>query len=440
MSGRPPLPPGFRLVLHPRARVLGGRVVVGGEPRRALRLTDRGAASLDRLRRGEPVRDVVDGTLARRLVDAGLASARPAPEAGVSVTVVIPVHDGSDEVDGCLRGLGDRESVVVVDDASRDMVSVGRVARAHGARVVRRDTNGGPAAARDSGAAATTSDVVAFVDSDARIGPAGLRALLAHFADPCVGAVAPRVVPAADARGVLARFAAARSPLDMRDEPGEVRRGRLSYVPSTVLLVRRKALDEVGGWEEALRYGEDVDLVWRLTDAGWSVRYDPAVRAEHHEPRTWQGWLRRRHRYGTSAGALSIRHPDRLRGPSLRGFVAPLSVLRAAPRLRDAEVPARDVLMPAAAAPARTALGLLQWGTPLWWPVLVAAATRRRTRSVAVIALLAPAVVEWRQRRPALDPARYVAAALADEVAYGSGVWRGCARARTWRPLLPRLR
>ena len=41
--------------------------------------------------------------------------------------------------------------------------------------------------------------------------------------------------------------------------------------------------------------------------------------------------------------------------------------------------------------------------------------------------------------RNALDPVRFAALHVADDVAYGSGVWLGCLRARTLAPLLPRI-
>jgi hypothetical protein len=53
---------------------------------------------------------------------------------------------------------------------------------------------------------------------------------------------------------------------------------------------------------------------------------------------------------------------------------------------------------------------------------------------------LVPPLVEWRQRRPALDPFRWSLAAIADDCAYGLGVWAGALRARTLGPLLPSLR
>ena len=58
--------------------------------------------------------------------------------------------------------------------------------------------------------------------------------------------------------------------------------------------MRRAALEQLGGFAEDLRFGEDVDLVWRLVEAGHRVRYDPRsvhyeVREMETEGRTWQG-------------------------------------------------------------------------------------------------------------------------------------------------------
>ena len=51
--------------------------------------------------------------------------------------------------------------------------------------------------------------------------------------------------------------------------------------------------------------------------------------------------------------------------------------------------------------------------------------------------ILAPPLLDWADRRPPLDPARYVAARLLDDAAYSLGVWQGCLARRTVRPLLP---
>ncbi|MBF6096422.1 glycosyltransferase family 2 protein, partial [Nocardia cyriacigeorgica] len=72
------------------------------------------------------------------------------------------------------------------------------------------------------------------------------------------------------------------------------------------------ALAELGGFDERLRFGEDVDVVWRLTDAGHLVRYHPAAVVTHRPRATLGSWLRQRYDYGTSAAPLARRHPGRL--------------------------------------------------------------------------------------------------------------------------------
>ena len=54
-------------------------------------------------------------------------------------------------------------------------------------------------------------------------------------------------------------------------------------------------------------------------------------------------------------------------------------------------------------------------------------------------ALLGPAFDAWRNRERTLDPVRFTAGCVADDIAYGAGVWAGCARSRTLAPLLPKV-
>jgi hypothetical protein len=64
----------------------------------------------------------------------------------------------------------------------------------------------------------------------------------------------------------------------------------------------------------------------------------------------------------------------------------------------------------------------------------------RRGRLAALTLLVAPPLEEWLRRGPALDPVRWTCASIADDVAYGAGVWRGCVEHRTVGPLRPRIR
>ena len=85
--------------------------------------------------------------------------------------------------------------MVVVDDDSDDGAAVARVCGRPNVRLVRRDVNGGPGAARNEALGLVDSELVAFVDSDCRVTEGWLEGLLWWFDDPLVAAVAPRIRP-----------------------------------------------------------------------------------------------------------------------------------------------------------------------------------------------------------------------------------------------------
>jgi mycofactocin system glycosyltransferase len=470
------VPAGFRLRPDPGARTLaGGTVITGGYPIRVLRLSPAGARHVAGWWDGTPVPGSAKArALARRLLDTGIA--HPLLDRGPGerpeVTVVIPVRDRHAELARCLAGLAPlipgTPRVIVVDDGSGDPAGISSVAAAAGASVVRRPVNGGPAAARNTGLAAARTPLVAFLDSDCVPGAGWLDALLPHFADPAVGAVAPRIVPHEAGSTWLARYEGASSTLDMGWRPSIVRPGsRVPYVPGAALVVRREAAGT--GFAEDMQVGEDVDFVWRLAAAGWRLRYEPAAIMAHQHRVRLREWFSRRKDYGTSAATLELRHPGTVRPlyasawtaaawlaaafghPEASAVVTATGTALLARRL--ARVTGEAWPIPAGSAAWRLAVAQAGGGTlaaarPLgsaisrtWWPVAVPAAIAvRRLRLPLAALVLAPPLLDWLDRRPPLDPARYVAARLLDDAGYSVGVWQGCVERGTVRPLLPVLR
>lgn len=433
-----------------------GRVLVGGHPRRVLRLSGSGAAAVDALEAGEATTAAVRA-LGRQLIDAGLAHPEPTrPAIRSGVTVVIPVRDRADELDRCLSALDPRVTVLVVDDGSADPGALIAVCARHGVSLLRRRRSGGPAAARNAALEWIDSELVAFLDSDC-VAPAGwVDGLTGYFEDPQVAAVAPRVRSLVG-RGFVGRYAAARSPLDMGEQPCAVTPGNVvSYVPTAALVVRREALGE--GFDSALRYGEDVDLVWRLCDEGWRVRYAPEVEVDHEDPADWRTLLRRRVAYGGSAGPLAERHGDRLAPLVLQPAPTAIAVLLLARRpvaaaalavarsgwmayrLRSSGVPLRWASVWTAQSVARTLDGFARTATIFAAPLFLAGMLRpsRLRAPLVLLAVGSGGASWWREGRPyGLDPLRWLAATWIDDAAYGAGVWSGAIRARAPQAVLP---
>ena len=466
-------------------------MLVGGSPVRVLRLTLAGSRQVRSWFSGVPLPPGAGArTLARKLLDAGIAhpdfsgpglAGADLEFPGVAdVTVVIPVRGRHAELDRCLAGLHDLPRVIVVDDASEDPVAIKQIAEGHGATVIRRPVNGGPGAARNTGLRAADTEIVAFLDSDCVPRPGWLKNLLPHFADPAVGAVAPRIVPHGNGTGWLARYEGASSTLDMGARPSVVRPGaRVSYVPGAALAVRKAAAGD--GFRDGMYVGEDVDFVWRMAAAGWRVRYEPRAAMGHDHRVTFRAWFSRRTDYGTSAAALEELHPGSVRplyaswwtvgawaaalagrpltAAALTGAATALLSRRLAmvtgerwplPALRENSNVHLVAKLPLDSAAWELALRLAGGGTvaagrPLgsalsrtWWPVAIPAAlVVRRLRLPVAALILAPPLLDWADRKPPLDPARYIAARLLDDAAYSLGVWQGCLARRTVRPLLP---
>jgi len=512
-------PAGLRVTADPGLRLLAeGRTLVGGVGLRVVKLSEPGAAVVGAWLAGRPVGDS-DGErrLARRLLDAGMLHPVVAPGDGDDITVVVPVRSDSvgegperraSSCDNPIRGLlcrrhlarGDSAGgnparstvhstpqsdntagnpteadsptealerllrrlrglrVVVVDDGSGDEAGVRAAAERSGAELIRRPDSAGPSQARNDGLAVVQTPLVAFVDIDTECSTADLARLSGHFADPEVVAAAPRMTSKPHS-SLLARYETCFSPLDLGDRPAAVGPGRaVAYVPSAVLVARTKTLRDLGGFDPQLRYGEDVDLIWRLTAAGHAARYDPEVAVDHQPRPSWAAWLRQRHDYGSAAAPLGCRHGRSVAPARCSVSSAAVWALIALGRPRAAAALAARSLrlltdslegIPNARSEALklAVRGHLGAGRSLaaatgrvWWPLAVGAAVAiRRLRMPVASALLAGPVLEYAGGRRPADPLRTVALRVLDQAAYGAGVWRGAIRERSIKALLPDL-
>ncbi len=356
------LPPGTVVALDAATRGRG-RVLVGGSPLRVLRLSPAGAAAVGRLAAGEAVPDDPRvQRLAGRLMSSGLAHPllAPRPARHMEVTVVIPVRD---DANGLVTTLRAQERacpglpVVVVDDGSLDGGAVRAACRpVRGVEVVRAPVPGGPASARNRGWRRAHTPVVAFLDAGCAPSPGWLELLLALLDVPGVAAAAPRIVSERGrAPRPLAAYEAVRSRLDMGERAGPVRPGSwVPFVPTAALAVRREALADVDGFDEALATGEDVDLVWRLHAGGWHVHYCPQVTVGHPCRPGWRPWLAQRVAYGRSAPALAARHGSAVAPAGVSVWSAGVWALAASGRYRAAAL-AGAATAAAAASPGRGA-------------------------------------------------------------------------------------
>ena len=232
-----------------------------------------------------------------------------------SVSVIVPVKDQPVDIVECLASLknldypADKLEILVIDDHSEREVA-GFIAD-DSVRIVRRDTNRGPAFCRNFGAAETRGDILAFLDADCLAGVEWLNELLPFFTVASVGAVGG-FIEGHYRQSYLDRYERAASSLNMgRHLIFEGKSENSFYVPTANLLVTRRAFDACGGFDPGLRIGEDVDFCWRLRDNGYSLLYAPTGTVRHKHRNILAKMLGRRARYGTSEAPLYRAHPTK---------------------------------------------------------------------------------------------------------------------------------
>ncbi|MDA8207731.1 MAG: glycosyltransferase [Actinomycetota bacterium] len=410
---------------------------------------------------------MAESRLMARLARRGmLRLAAPSGARAPSVSAVVPALDASGVAE-CLASLvriPEVSEIVLTSDGSHEAGRLAELAAAHGARFLALERNRGPGAARNAGAALAGGEVLLFLDSDATALP-GLAELLRLFVSAKLSVAAPRVVSRSQdggslLAGVIAGYETLRSPLDMGPSPGEA--GDLPrYLPAACLAVRAADFREVGGFDESLRYGEDVDLLWRLRNRGAIAYYSGDEGAAHMARPTLSAFLGQRFSYGTSAAPLVRRHPGVLTHLSMDEVTPALAILpwagvglrlaslaEARLRLRSSArrvgLGSRDHHGASKAVVAELAGELSMLTRTLGLPALGLAvvSTRLRRKVVTLLGLLAALRALQAAQQGAAAPLSLASGALsvADDLAYSAGLARGCLAERSLAAYSPQLR
>lgn len=221
------------------------------------------------------------------------------------VTVIVPHWNGWSILEPCLTSLQKSSymplSVVVVDNASTDD-SVQQVNENFpDVRIIQNSENLGFAGGCNVGIRETDSDFYLILNNDTTHEPDWINHLVERMlVDDKVAAVQPKIMSAQDPEhfdyaggvgglmDVLAYpFALGRIFTTMEKDDGAYDAPEdIFWASGTALLLRSSALDEVGLFDETFfAHMEEIDLCWRLQNAGWRILNAPAARIYHHS-----GW------------------------------------------------------------------------------------------------------------------------------------------------------
>jgi GT2 family glycosyltransferase len=225
------------------------------------------------------------------------------------VSVVVCSHNGARTLERCLEHVARLDypdfEAIVIDDGSTDATP--EIAAGHTCRLLS-TPNRGLGSARNTGMREATGDIVAYLDDDAYPDPHWLRYLVATMDDgDFAGAGGPNLPPSED--GAVARCVA--------EAPGGPIHVLLSdreaeHLPGCNMAFRRAALERIGGFDTQFRVaGDDVDVCWRLQDAGLRLGFSPAAVVWHARRPSVRAYLRQQRGYGAAEALLERKWPGR---------------------------------------------------------------------------------------------------------------------------------
>ncbi len=239
------------------------------------------------------------------------------------ISVVVAVKDERPHIGKCIEALSrqdyDDYEVIVVDGMSTDGTweLLEELQEMHGFRLLRNPKENA-AAGRNRGIAAAEADVVAFVDGDAVPADDWLSEIQRAF-ERCGGDVAgvggPDLLPGDSVYKSWAIGRVMTSPLarggqlnpstqHTMDDEGRY----VDHIPTCNLAVRRGVLDDVGLFDEDFVKGQDLELNYRIRQAGYRLYYTPHIRVVHYRKQHVRHFARQIYKWAKAKIAIVRKH------------------------------------------------------------------------------------------------------------------------------------
>ena len=225
------------------------------------------------------------------------------------VSVVVCAYNAEATIGECLEGLAElcypNHEVIVIDDGSTD-ATPGLVAE-YDCRLIRTE-NRGLAAARNTGLAAASGEIVAYIDADAKPDPDWLTYLAHTFLTTShAGVGGPNLAFSDDGPVATAVSHAPGGPTHVLLSDAEA-----EHIPGCNMAFRRSVLEQIGGFDARfVAAGDDVDVCWRVRELGLSLGFSPAAVVWHHSRGSVRTYWKQQRGYGAAEAELERKWPEK---------------------------------------------------------------------------------------------------------------------------------
>ena len=246
------------------------------------------------------------------------------------ISAVIPVYNSAAFIPQAVASINAQscrvDEIIIVDDGSTDNTEAIVRGLGDNIRYIRQD-NRGPSAARNTGIQAARGDMIAFLDADDQWTPDKIEhqlTVMQHNNSLALVAgdmaeinlqdkvTVPSVLNKHSLRGLFADLAGAPLPNALSLLM------RTNFIPTGTVLARRSSLLNAGGFNENIRYGEDLEL-WARIAANEAITCLPEVmmlrrQHDHNATRSMEPLLEDLVKVASSVRSWGARHISRQGG------------------------------------------------------------------------------------------------------------------------------
>ena len=229
-------------------------------------------------------------------------------------SVIIPAYNSEKTIGQCLEALSNQTAgrldyeIIVVDDGSTDRTA--EIAGKYTGIKLLKQGNAGPAAARNNGAKAAQGDIILFTDADCVPDPDWINQMLLPFEkeqDLC-GA---KGIYKTRQKELAARFVQ----IEYQDKYDLLRKSKyIDFIDTYSAGFKRDVFLRFQGYDTSfpVACAEDVELSFRMSNAGLKMVFNPQAVVYHTHPNTWTSYFKKKYKFAYWRMVAVRKNPNKM--------------------------------------------------------------------------------------------------------------------------------